>query len=310
MTKISIVIPLFKAEKYIGRCLDSILNQTLQDFEVLVVNDFSPDNSRLVVLEYCSKDSRIKLLENEQNRGPMATRHVGALAAIGDYLTYIDSDDWLPEDALEKLYINAIDTGADIVCGTIERTNGEGNFYGKMTCHLPYGDDIIGLFKAILNRKVTQNLCSKLFKRELLQNYPYIIVEHCVQAEDAAVLFQCGEHVSKVSAIDDVVYCYYDNAASVVRSTSLHAMECICKMTIVRENILKKYPELDEYRNIYFTENLSKNRIFKNEKKMLEKYGLQQYMSWNYILRQLSPDKRNKYIVKFILHKLNIRKFE
>ena len=307
---ISIVIPLFRAEKYIGRCLDSLLKQTLQDFEVLVVNDFSPDNSRLVVLEYSAKDSRIKLLENEQNRGPMATRHVGSLAAAGDYITYIDSDDWLPEDALEKLYNNAIDTGADIVCGTIERTNGEGEFYGKMTCCLPYGDDKIGFFKGILDRNVTQNLCSKLFKRELLQNYPYIIVEHCVQAEDAAVLFQCGEHISKVSAIDDVVYCYYDNAASVVRSTSLHAMECICKMTIVRENILRKNPELDEYRNKYFTENLSKSKVFKEENKMLYKYGLQQYMSWSYIFRYLSSEKRNKYIVKYVLHKLRLRKFQ
>ena len=86
MPKISIVIPLFKAEKYIGRCLDSVLCQTFQDFEVLVVNDCSPDESRRIVLEYTMRDSRIKFLENRQNRGPMSTRYVGSLAATGDYI--------------------------------------------------------------------------------------------------------------------------------------------------------------------------------------------------------------------------------
>lgn len=306
---VSIVIPLFKAEKYIGRCLDSLLVQTLQDFEILVVNDCSPDNSRFIVLDYCRRDDRINLMENEQNKGPMVTRHVGSLAAKGDFVTYIDSDDWLPSDALEKLYNNAVATGADIACGTIERTNGKGEYYGKMSCDLPYGDDRIGLFRAILDRKVTQNLCSKLFKRELLQDYPYIIIDHCVQAEDAAVLFQCVEHISKVSVIGDVVYSYYDNPTSIVRETSLHALECICKMTIVRENILRKYKQLDESRKRYFTENLYRKKVYRMEREVIVKHGLQQYISWKFIVRYIAPCERNKYIIKYILHKLKIRKF-
>ena len=301
MPKISIVIPLFKAEKYIGRCLDSVLCQTFQDFEVLVVNDCSPDESRRIVLEYTIRDSRIRILENRKNRGPMSTRYVGSLAAIGDYITYIDSDDWLPKKALEMLYDSAIETGSDIICGTIERTNGEGLFYGKMVCCLPYGDDKIALFKAVLDRKVTQNLCSKLFRRELLQNYPYIILEHCVQAEDAAVLFQYVEHINKASIINDVVYCYYDNAASSKREMSLHAMACICKMTIVRDNIVRKYSELDKLRCRYFTENLFKSCIRRGVRDMLVKYGLQQYISWRYIMKYLFFRMKNKYMIKHLL---------
>lgn len=310
MPKISIVIPLFKAEKYIGRCLDSVINQTMIDFEVLVVNDYSPDDSRSIVQEYEKRDNRIKLLENKRNRGPMSTRHVGSLAATGEYITYIDSDDWLPKDALEKLYNNAIETNSDIVCGTIERTDGKGKFYGKMACSLPYGNDKIGVYKAIFDRKITQNLCSKLFRRELIQNYSYIIVEHCVQAEDAAVLFQLAEHINKISVIDDVVYNYYDNAGSSARVISLHAIECVCEMTILRENITKMYSELDIFRKRYFTENLSKYRVRKDARRTIKKYGLQQYLSWKYIFTYLPQKIRCKYIIKYFLYTLGLRNFQ
>lgn len=119
---VSIIIPVYKVEKHISRCLDSILNQTFQDFEIILVNDASPDNSRTIGERYSENDKRIKIIDNKENSGAAWSRMVGYSNALGKYITFYDPDDFLPHNALELLY-NAIiqDNTVDICIGNYQR---------------------------------------------------------------------------------------------------------------------------------------------------------------------------------------------
>lgn len=115
MPTISVIVPVYKVEPYIHQCIDSILAQTYTDFELILVDDGSPDNCGLICDEYAKQDDRIRVIHQE-NRGLSAARNAGIDVAKGEYLTFIDSDDWITAHYLEKLYTAAINTDADIVC--------------------------------------------------------------------------------------------------------------------------------------------------------------------------------------------------
>ena len=116
---VSVIIPMYNAEKYIAECLDSVLNQTLQDFEVIIVNDCSPDNSRAIAESYLDKfGERMKIFDNEKNSGAAATRNNGLRRATGEYVFFMDADDLILLDGLEKLYTTAKQFDVDIVNST------------------------------------------------------------------------------------------------------------------------------------------------------------------------------------------------
>ena len=103
MTQVSIILPVYNVEPYLRQCLDSIINQTFKDFELIVVNDCSPDNSLQIVKEYQQKDSRIVLLNLPKNKGISNARNEGMKIAKAKYIVFIDSDDWVREDYVEVL---------------------------------------------------------------------------------------------------------------------------------------------------------------------------------------------------------------
>lgn len=118
MVKVSIVIPVYNKEKWISRCLDSLIGQTLSEIEIIVVNDASTDASMEIVRQYQEKGrGTVKLIENEKNRGPGSTRNIGMKYAEGEYVTFVDGDDWVSLDYCEKLYVCAQKESADMVFG-------------------------------------------------------------------------------------------------------------------------------------------------------------------------------------------------
>lgn len=118
--KVSIIIPVYNVEQYISQCLDSLINQTLQEIEIICINDGSKDNSLNILNDYADKDSRIKII-NKKNEGLSCARNDGLKAASGEYIGYVDSDDWVAEDFYEKLFIAAKKYNADIAAGNIVR---------------------------------------------------------------------------------------------------------------------------------------------------------------------------------------------
>ncbi len=120
MPKVSIIIPIYNAEAYLRRCLDSVVNQTLKDIEIICVNDCSSDSSINILLEYVARDSRMKIIDCNVNGGESKARNLGIDAATGEYLAFVDNDDEVDLDFYEKLYEKGIAEDADISKGEVK----------------------------------------------------------------------------------------------------------------------------------------------------------------------------------------------
>jgi glycosyltransferase involved in cell wall biosynthesis len=114
--KVSVIIPVYNVEKYIKKSLESVMNQTLKEIEIICVNDGTKDNSRKIIEEYAQKDERIKIIDKE-NGGLSSARNAGMEIARGEYLGFVDSDDWIEETMYEKLYEKAkADESQMVIC--------------------------------------------------------------------------------------------------------------------------------------------------------------------------------------------------
>ena len=121
MPRISIIIPCYNVDKYLEKCLDSLIGQTLQDIEIIPVDDGSPDTSGAICDRYAAADSRVKPI-HKKNGGVSAARNDGLAAATGDYVFFCDGDDWMPADACQLLWEEAEKSGADVIFGDIWRS--------------------------------------------------------------------------------------------------------------------------------------------------------------------------------------------
>ena len=114
MTKVSIIVPFHNVETYIEQCLKSLVNQTLTDIEIICIDDASTDASKDIVKGFMRKDERITLLNTEKPSGQSSARNMGLKIAKGDYIGFVDSDDWVEPDMFEKMYNRALDGDTDI----------------------------------------------------------------------------------------------------------------------------------------------------------------------------------------------------
>ena len=118
MVKVSVIIPVYNAEKYLRQCLDSVLGQTLKEIELICVDDGSTDRSMEILLEYASKDKRIRVI-TQKNGGPGKARNTALPYATGKYISFLDADDWFEQDFLEKMFDRSDEVQADIcICET------------------------------------------------------------------------------------------------------------------------------------------------------------------------------------------------
>lgn len=211
MPNISVVVPVYKVEDYLKRCVDSLLAQTYQDFELILVDDGSPDNCPGMCDEYAQKDCRIKVIHKE-NGGLSDARNAGIDIAKGSWLTFVDSDDYLHPDMLQVLYNAAVDNDAEISVCCHVRTRGE-----------PLTELAVGAERKVLSPKVYYTMdsngatsaCAKLFHRGLFEaiRYPKGKLH-----EDAfttyRLLFQC----ERIAWVNWGGYGYYTNPDSITRT--------------------------------------------------------------------------------------------
>ena len=242
---VSVVITVYNVENYIHRCIESVQNQTLSNIEIIVVDDATPDNSMDIVEEMANSDNRIKIVRHEKNMGLMWARKTGYTAAQGEYITFCDSDDYLPTDALELLYKEAIYSEANIVSGNL--TYVEAN--GKQTLlfsKLKYGNDKVSAFKSLLRGELRHNLCSKLFKASILKDYTYKTYEHFTNGEDGCLFYQIVDNIDKIVQIEAPVYYYMQNmqSSSQVRYKE-NAIKNICFTNKLIKEVTSEYPELN-----------------------------------------------------------------
>jgi len=201
--KVSVIIPVYNVENYIKETLVSIQKQTLTEYEVIIVNDDSPDNSQVIIDEFCLKDKRFKSFM-KLNEGVSAARNYGLEKAQGEYVLFVDGDDILPEKALENMYREAREQQADMVIGKIR----EFGIYGKpvyaRTKELAELKNIDRYDPRIL---WTFSVCNKLLKKEVIDRY-HLRFEKIKHAEDGLFLFNFLYKCGKITGCNSIVYEY------------------------------------------------------------------------------------------------------
>lgn len=164
MPKISFIVPVYKMEKYLRQCVDSILNQTFKDFEVILIDDGSPDSSPAICDEYAEKDKRVIVIHKE-NAGVDEARNTGIDAATGEWAYFVDSDDWLELDAAERLYKQAVKSGADCVMTDCQRVFEDGRtermYQFSETFLTESKEDIMNIQKFVLCHKYSPHYSPK-----------------------------------------------------------------------------------------------------------------------------------------------------
>jgi len=245
---LSIIIPVYKVEKYISRCLDSILNQTFQDFEVILVNDSSPDDSIRIAEEYAHRDIRIRILHNEENSGAGWSRMAGYTNAKGEYITFCDPDDYLPENALEVLYSAITKDGeADICIGDYQRVFADGSKRKVFENKLNYGNDKLSVAKSTLKYEAPHYIWNKIYKAKLFKCSEIIAYKNFSKSSDEFLFFQVLQYCNKVINVNEVVYYYFDNQQSASYNKS--NKNAIWAMTTSLKYIENQYKDEREFKS-------------------------------------------------------------
>lgn len=244
MAKISVVVPVYNVEKYLKECIDSIINQTLEDIEIICVNDGSTDSSLEILNDYAKKDSRIIVI-NKSNSGYGHTMNMGLNAATGEYIGIIESDDLADKNMFEDLYKLAKEYDADIVKGDWYNYWSKNKFARK--------NNRISSAKALklTNSKQDKSLLrinpsvwSAIYKKEFLNKYNIRFLETPgASYQDLAFSFKVFALAEKV-ILTDKAYLYYrqDNMNSSVKSKT--KVYCVCDEYEEIDRFLEQYPDL------------------------------------------------------------------
>ena len=292
MDKISIIIPVYNVETYIHKCIGSVLAQTYRNIEVILVDDGSPDNSGIICDEYAKKDKRVSVI-HKKNGGLSDARNAGIDAATGDYIVFVDSDDYIAPDMIEKLYETQKRNNADItVCGyrwvDKEGKNLKSFHMNSMVCS---GREILNeyLVNNINEWLVLVVACNKLFKRSLFDEirFPYGKLH-----EDSFVVHELLYTANTVAVIEDECYFYFQNEESIVGK----------KYTYKRLDDIEAFINRMEF---YIDNRLSVYMLMKNFdmyiRKWFEAYNLGDYHEKNFRGRVKELQKMYRKLAKKLI---------
>lgn len=219
---ISIIIPVYNVEKYIDKCLQSIFNQTFKDYEVIIVNDGSTDNVEAKINPYVKKYKNIKYIR-QKNQGVAAARNKGLANASGEYILFVDSDDFLKEDLLEKVHKRIVETNSDMVifsyCDYYGENNNRNKVHKMNDCS--NGRKIIDL---VLEFKCICYACTKLFKKDLLVKHKFKFENLKITEEWYPVFKEICES-KKINILDEPLYYYVKRDTSALSTISKNSID-------------------------------------------------------------------------------------
>lgn len=245
---ISIIVPVYNTAPYLKRALDSIRRQSMKHYEVILINDGSTDSSRDILLSYCRKDARFRLIDQE-NSGVSAARNAGLHAARGEYVAFLDSDDFLAPFYLQRLYRAAVEFDADVVCcGFYRYYEEDGRVVPTTIRKIPpgvYASRNI-LKKMILDLRVRFYLWDKLWRRSLFTQHDITFPNMCF--EDAAVAVPLLYFSNKVAVVPYRGYYYTQRKGSMITSRSIQNMDDYIKSVAVMRNFLETQGAYEHYR--------------------------------------------------------------
>ena len=280
MVKISIIIPIYNVEKYLRRCLDSIINQTLKDIECLLINDGSPDQSQKIIDEYVSKYPHLFKSYIKENGGLSDARNFGLNYVTGEYIAFVDSDDWIEPTMYEKMYETAINQSADlVVCDFLMEweLTGVSNYIQGLRCD---SNDASKNF--LISPPSAWN---KLYKAELFlkTNIRYPIG---LWYEDLATTAKLIPFCENISYVDEAFVHYIQREGSI--------------MSTINEKMLDIYKAIESIEEYY-----KKNEIYEKYKQEIEYLYIENLILYG-TMRFLQLENGDKYIkesIKYINNK-------
>ena len=220
MKKVSVVVPAYNSHDTLARCLGSLVNQTLQDIEIIVVNDASTDDT-WEIMKRCKEQfpDKVVIIDGKVNRGSGGARNQGLDAACGEYIGLVDSDDYVAPTMYEKMYGKAVETGADIV---------DSGFYREATdkAMLYTGDNVTGRLDNEKRKILISGggyLVTKIFKRELFEDPKIRMREKVRCLEDAEIFTYMFLKAQLVANVKEIFYNYCDNAGSATKTMELQS---------------------------------------------------------------------------------------
>lgn len=203
---ISVIVPVYKAEKYLHRCVDSILAQSYTDFELLLIDDGSPDNCGAICDEYATQDNRVRVFHKE-NGGVSSARNLGLDNAVGDYIVFCDSDDSVDDNWLSA-FVDSIDTGVDFIAQGYFRIVG-GDFIGAICPPTIKSSDLREVVKALVESSSFGFSPLKAFRREIIEKNNLRFDIRSSFTEDAQFIISYMECASLFSLVSEAHYYYY-----------------------------------------------------------------------------------------------------
>ncbi len=210
MPKVSIIVPVYKAEKYLRRCIDSILDQTYKDWELLLIDDGSPDNCGAICDEYARKDARISVFHKE-NGGVSSARNLGLDNVKGEYVTFVDADDCLYNDALKIFVGFAEKSNLDLVQCCYNRKFISGQYIGKKTNVMIPAD-------FVKSKNLQVCVGGGMIKSSIIKENSIRFDENIRLGEDQIFIYECLTYSRRVQHISNVLYFYRDNELSAVHN--------------------------------------------------------------------------------------------
>ncbi|MGL5056237.1 MAG: glycosyltransferase family 2 protein [Fusobacteriaceae bacterium] len=262
--KISVIIPVYNTEKYLRRCLESIINQSLKEIEIIIVNDGSPDGSSKIIDEFSQKDKRIKVI-NKKNGGLSSARNVGLKKAVGEYIFNIDSDDWIEQNYFIEMYSKAKKDNLDIVISDffLDWDNGKIDYIKEFDISetdFVSGEEYVTNFIA---GKIFPSVWNKMFKNSLYKDNNIEHPEYISFGEDLATTPRLGYCAKKIGKLNKAYIHYIQNPGS-----------------ITNDGVMKKYNQLIDALNIlekFFENTKYKEKIYTLEISQLTDYIYRDY---------------------------------
>lgn len=251
MIKISVIVPIYNVEKYLKRCLDSLVNQTLEDIEIILVNDASPDNCINIMEEYKNKyPFKIKIVNSKVNLKQGGAKNLGLNIAKGEFVGFIDSDDWISHEMYEKLYKRAIETNSDIVdCDLYWASDGSNIIRSEKSNYMNQTGELTTNKKKSLILH-SGRMVTKIYKREIFEENSIRFSENLCY-EDNEIIPLIMVFSQKLSKVEEELYYYFvSNSTSTTRKLdSLHHFDRL----ITAKRMVDNFKKCKQY-NVYKSE--------------------------------------------------------
>lgn len=277
--KVSVIIPIYNVEKYLHRCLNSVIGQSYQNLEIICINDASQDNSVKIIDEYKLKDNRIKILTHKENRGLSSARNTGLDNATGEYVYFIDSDDWIDFDYIEKMVQAATTYNEEIIINTdvLEEYEDTGMCEKTGHIHNTYNDEVTGKISTLdIVGNMHYWVWRNLYKKSTLDVFN-IRFPDGLRNEDIYFTLLLFAHINSVYIINGSVYHYTRRKDSITGTYYINHFDLVCIWKKIfayyrQYHLLDKYTlSFCEYMPGNLDRHIDKNGMFNGIKSHIEK---------------------------------------